>query len=391
MKLSIFQRVLLLLREGRDFARLFDESNRRIRKLVFYSERDIYYQYYEGYINYILDHSDFEICYIASDENDSVFRRQHKRITAFYIKHLLARTIKRLDANVLVMTMPDLDLYHIKRSANPVNHVYLFHGVGSIHLQYHKEAFNAYDTIFCIGPYDFQELRKAEEMYHLKPKTLVQCGYYRIEKIYHAYQQLLRESPAQPSDTRMILIAPSWHPGNILDGCITELIAVLKDLDYKVIIRPHPEFIKRRWKEIKRLQKKLARTKNIMLELNMVAETSILATDVLITDWSAISFEYAFGTEKPVMFINTPCKINNQDYKSLNLEPIELTLRNQIGISINIEEIPKIQNILQDFLKHKDAFQERIIRCREQYLYHWLHSAEIGGEFLINACSQGEA
>jgi YidC/Oxa1 family membrane protein insertase len=128
-----------------------------------------------------------------------------------------------------------------------------------------------------------------------------------------------------------------------------------------------------------------------MLELNMMTETSILTADVLITDWSAISFEYAFGTEKPVLFINTPCKIVNQDYKSLNLEPIELTLRNQIGISIDIEEIPNIQTILQRFMEHKAAFQERIIRCREQYLYHWLHSAEIGGEFLINACSNREA
>ena len=249
------------------------------------------------------------------------------------------------------MTMPDLDLYHIKRSVNPVNHVYLFHGVGSIHLQYHKKAFDAYDTIFCIGPYDYKELRKAEEMYHLKPKTLVQCGYYCIEKIYHAYQQFLQENPAQPTNTRMILIAPSWHPGNILDGCVIELIAVLKDLDYKVIIRPHPEFIKRQWKDIKRLQKEVARTKNIKLELNMVTETSILTADVLITDWSAISFEYAFGTEKPVLFINTPCKISNPDYKSLNLEPIELTLRNQIGTSINIEEIPKIPVLPDDELE----------------------------------------
>ncbi|OGL44146.1 MAG: hypothetical protein A2161_14330 [Candidatus Schekmanbacteria bacterium RBG_13_48_7] len=391
MKLSIFQRLLLLLKEIKDFTRLFDENNRTIRTLVFYSERDIYYHYYEGYINYILDHSDLEICYITSDENDPVFQRQHKRISAFYIKHLLAKTIKKLDANVLVMTMPDLDLYYIKRSANPVNHVYCFHGVGSIHLQYHKKAFNAYDTIFCIGPYDFQELRKAEEMYHLKPKTLVQCGYYRIEKIYHAYQQLLQKTSVQPSDTRMILVAPSWHPGNILGGCIPELIAVLKDLDYKVIIRPHPEFIKRQRMDIERLRKEVARTKNVMLELNMMTETSILTADVLITDWSAISFEYAFGTEKPVLFINTPCKIVNQDYKSLNLEPIELTLRNQIGISIDIEEIPNIQTMLQHFMEHKAAFQERIIRCREQYLYHWLHSAEIGGEFLINACSNREA
>ncbi len=62
------------------------------------------------------------------------------------------------------MTMPDLDLYPVKRSRNPVNYVHLFHGVGSIHFQYNKKAFDGYDTIFCIGPYDRDEVRKAEAL-----------------------------------------------------------------------------------------------------------------------------------------------------------------------------------------------------------------------------------
>lgn len=386
MKRTFLMKMRLFIREWQDFLRFSAPANAALRTLVFYAERDIYYQYYEGYVNYILEYSDLSICYLTSDPDDPVFQMNSPRIRPFYLDAFLPRALSQLDAKVLVLTMSDLNLYHIKRSRHGVNHVYVFHGVGSTHLHYHKRAFEGYDTILCIGPHEVQELRKAEEFYGFTPKTLVPCGYYRIEKLYQTYQEQLRLHSELPSAPPTILIAPSWHPGNILESCITELITVLKDSEYRVIIRPHPEFIKRYWETIARLQQDIAGIENITLELNMVMETSILNADVLVTDWSAISFEYAFGTERPVLFINTPCRINNPDYTELGLEPIEFTLRNRLGQAINIEDIPRIPRVLQDFLELKASFREQIVQCRTQYLYHWLHSAEIGGEFLINAC-----
>ncbi len=142
MNTGIVARTRQFFRELKDFQRLFAEENRSARTLCFYSERDIYYRYYEGYIDYVLSKSDLDICYLTSDPDDPVFDSGNPRIKVFYINHLLVATFQRLDARVLVMTMPDLDLHHVKRSRNPVKHVYMFHGVGSIHLQYNKKAFD---------------------------------------------------------------------------------------------------------------------------------------------------------------------------------------------------------------------------------------------------------
>lgn len=382
------KKVLSLRREFQEYSRLFAESNKQNRRLVFYSERDIYYQYFEGYIQYVLDHSDINICYITSDLDDQVFRIGNSRIHPFYLNNFLPHALVRLDAKALVMTMPDLDRYHIKRSRNPVNHIYLFHGVGSTHLQYNKEAFNAYDTIFCIGKYGINELRKAENLYKLTPKKLIECGYYWIEKIYATHQSMLATNLAQNASEKTILIAPSWHNDNILVHCVDELIGALKNSEYRVIFRPHPEFIKRKSKLVKTLAWKLQDTKNMVLELNMASSSSIHRADVLITDWSFISSEYAFGTERPVLFINTPPKITNPDYKELEIEPIEFVFRSQIGREIEVGDIASIRTVIDELIRSRDAYRKQITNLRKAYISNWLNSSKVGGEYLIKCCTE---
>lgn len=382
-----FKKLLSFLREFQDFNRLFAENNGKNRRLVFYSERDIYYQYFEDYMQYVLAHSDIDICYITSDPNDPIFSIREKRIHPFYINNFLAPTIARLDSKALVMTMPDLDKYHVKRSRHPVNHIYLFHGVGSIHLQYNKDAFNAYDTILCIGKYDLNELRKAENLYNLPKKTLVECGYCRIEKIYTDHQRILASNLVRNTSEKIILVAPSWHDGNILAYCADDLICALKDSEYRVIFRPHPEFIKRQKKVVEKIAVKLQGIKNMVLELDMVSGTSIHSADVLITDWSAISYEYAFGTERPVLFINTPCKIYNQDYKDLEVEPIEFAVRNQIGKEIDVKAIASIRAVIDELICNRDDYRKQIIHHREACISNWLSSSQVGGDYLIRCCA----
>ncbi len=382
----MFKGFFLFFKELFNYISFISDENKKSRTLVFYSERDIYYQYYEGYIKYIIEHSDLDICYITSDLNDPVFKMDEPRIKPVYFKEFLTQVILNLDSKVLVMTTPDLDNFYLKRSVNPVNHVYIFHGIGSTHLTYHKNAFDHYDTILCVGERDTEEIRKAEEIYHLKPKNLIPCGYYRVEKIYNDHRNFIKENQNPANSREKILIAPSWNPGNILESCIDRLIKNFRDSEFDVLIRPHPEFIKRKWDTIAKIQKNIKGISNLTLELDMVKGTSIHQADILITDWSAISFEYAFGTERPVLFINTPPRVDNPDYKELGIEPLEFTIRNQIGKSVEIKDIDNIQSICKDFIERHDMYKNTIINYREKYLYNWLNSSKAGGDAIIELC-----
>ena len=58
---------------------------------------------------------------------------------------------------------------------------------------------------------------------------------------------------------------------------------------------------------------------------------SILRSDILVCDWSAMAMEYAMGLEKPVLFIDVPSRIRNPNWQELGIEPVETTIREQVG------------------------------------------------------------
>ena len=49
----------------------------------------------------------------------------------------------------------------------------------------------------------------------------------------------------------------------------------------------------------------------------MKINSTIFEADLMITDWSGIAYEYAYTTCKPVLFIDTPMKIMNPEYKKI--------------------------------------------------------------------------
>ena len=48
---------------------------------------------------------------------------------------------------------------------------------------------------------------------------------------------------------------------------------------------------------------------NYVFEEDIASVESLFTSDILICDWSGLSYEYAFGTERPVLFIDVPQKI----------------------------------------------------------------------------------
>ena len=182
------------------------------RSIVFYSESSvILYPYAEELINE-LEKRDQKICYVTSSKDDPIFKNENKNIKSFYIGEGAARTMffMELKARVLIMTMADLETYYIKRSKTfPVNYIYLFHSVNSPLKGFQsgkdsKGAFDHYDTIFCVGPHQIQEFREREQLYNLKQKNLVECGYGLFDKLLktkqsHAQQNLLSKNGKKKS------------------------------------------------------------------------------------------------------------------------------------------------------------------------------------------------
>ena len=138
------------------------------RSIVFYAENKASMDYFGSLISELTEKMNIQICYVTSVKDDPILDSKNQRILAFYIGDGTVRTkfFLTLKARILVMDMPDLDQFHIKRSKiYPVHYVYLFHSMFSIHSYLRKGAIDNYDTIFCVGPHHMNEIRETEKIY----------------------------------------------------------------------------------------------------------------------------------------------------------------------------------------------------------------------------------
>ncbi|WP_302391221.1 membrane protein insertase YidC [Eggerthella sinensis] len=378
-----YKRDPLAKREKEDYKRFMSVVGKHI---VFYSERSGFYKYFEGALEWLLANSDVNIHYVTSDPNDQVFELQKSkpRLVAYYIgdKRLITLMMK-LDCDVAVMTLDDLENFYIKRSyiRKDIEYVYAFHHMTSTHLVSAKEALDHYDTILCVGPHQKRELERAEELRGLPARNLVECGYDLLDRQIAAYAS--RETPE--TKRPVVLVAPSWQEDCLLDLCADEVIKPLLGRGYSVIVRPHPEYTKRyhaRWESLQQRYASWSRD-DIYFEQDFSTSDSVYDADVLITDWSSIACEFSFTTMKPSIFVDTPMKVSNPDWEELGIEPTDISIRNQIGVSLAVEELERLGDVVEDMVLHPETWQNRIEEVRSHMIYHQGHGGETAGAYLL--------
>ena len=348
------------------------------KKLVFYSEKNGFYKYYKNIIEEIIRRTNIVVHYITSDPQDEVFSLESEQFKPYYIgENRLIVLMMKLEADIMVMTTPDLENYQLKRSyvKKDIEYLYVPHDVNSSNLTFHKDALDHFDTIFVSGMQNKAEIREREEKYGFPPKNLVEWGSSVIDNMAAAYEEV-------QNDTKTVLIAPSWQKDNIMDSCIEELLDGLKDEGYRVVVRPHPQYVRHFEEKIDRLARKYADA-GVEVQKDFSSNKTVYTADVLVTDWSSIAFEYAFSTLKPVLFINTPMKVVNPDYQELQTMPIDLVLRDKVGISLAPEELAQVASAVRSLLCDNRFSREAVAALRDTYIYNVGRSGEVGAQYII--------
>ena len=369
-------------REKTDYKRFFSVVNKH---LVFYSESSGFYKYFKGIIEYLLENTNITIHYITSDPKDQIFEleKRNSKIKAYYIgENKLITLMMKIDADIVIMTMPDLENYHIKRSyvRKDIEYIFVNHGVGSTNLTLRRGATDHFDTIFLVGKHQREEEEQIGTYYNLPERKLVDFGYPLIDEMRVNYIA----SEQQKNSKKKILIAPSWQKDNIVDTCLDELLNVLKNSNYEIVVRPHPQEVRMKKDYMEKLKLKYEPL-GIEIQTDFSSNNPVMEADCLITDWSDISWEYAFTTLRPVLFINTPMKIMNPEWKNISAKPINIELRNKIGKSIEINQLDKAIESVEYLINHREEYHDEISRLAQEYLYNLDDSSRVGGTYIIEA------
>jgi YidC/Oxa1 family membrane protein insertase len=368
--------------------RRFRKLSAEWRNIVIYSESGQDWHQFSGLVDQLNGPLDRKTCYVTSDAQDPGLVRQHPNFIAICIPEGLFLTIffQVNQSDLFVLTMMDLDNLQLKRSLHPVHYLYLFHSMGSTHMVDNEDSFDHYETLFCAGPHQLREIRRREELKGLPAKHLFDYGHPRLEEVIEQGRSWHRDEPGQ--EPPVLLIAPTWGDTSIFNTCGRELIDVLLAAGYRVIMRPHYQS-NRQTPEVIAAVRKVFEGHERFEYVDRQGETeSILRSDLLICDWSAMALEYGLGLEKPVLFIDVPRRIRNPNWRELGIEAIENSMRPQLGEVLSPDDLQAAPAAVERLLADPGRFRNMIRELRENIVFRLGHSVPDGAAEIARLAEQ---
>ena len=367
---------------AKDFKRLPAAT----RTITFYAEDGGSWPHFEPVIDHLTGPLGWEVCYLTSSPDDPVLSAGRPGVHAFEIGEGFGRSMlfQTLEVGVLVATVPQLGISLLPRSKMApqlgTTYVYLFHSMASTHMIYEPDGFDHYDTVLCVGPYMIDEIRAREAAEGLPAKDLREHGYGRLDAILAAAHQ--RSPGSAPNDPPVVLVAPSWGPHCIFETCGEELVGVLLDAGYEVIARPHPMTAKRTPEAIPALTARFGDHPRFTLDTGIAGQETLHRSDLMVSDWSGAALEYAFGLERPVLFIDVPRKVNNPDYAELGIEPFEAGVREKIGRVMAPDRLEDVPAAVEELIGDAAGYVRTLRSVRDESIFNVGSSGEVAARLV---------
>ena len=344
--------------------------------ILFYSEGAHYWNVFLPIIEE-LERLQIHSAYYTSQDNDPALKTSFKYLrTGFVGKDLTAfALLNRIEVKMVVMTTPQLDIMHLKRSKDVDTYVHLVHSPTDA-LIYKKFAFDYFDTVLCSGEHQIKSIRALEEKRNLPNKLLLETGltYYDV-----MYRNRLEHQ--EDSNKKTVLIAPSWGKNSMLTKYGSSPIETLLNAGYTVILRPHPQMYISQKELIEEIEKTLSIYKNLTIDRAPSGEKSMAISNILLSDFSGIIFDYFFIYEKPIVLIDDEISKGGLEAEDVEHEVWEFKVFKEITTSIyhnNIDQLPEIMNATLN-----QEISSRVEDLRKEALFNFPQAGEVATEQIL--------
>jgi hypothetical protein len=366
-------------REAWQGLRAFQALPRGERRIVFYAETSADWAHLAPIAN-ALEHRGERVLRITSDRRDPAL----DRADTFFIGFGSARTVffSTIEADAFVMTLSDLDRYGLRRSAHRVHYFYVFHSIASTHRVYREHAFDAYDTIFCVGPHHLAEIRATEREYGLPPKRLIEHGYGRLDTI---ISDLGRRRPQdRAANAPTVVVAPSWGDSSMVKHCLHPVLDVLTIAGFDISLRLHPMTRRYHPELADTLVARYGPSGRFHFDAHIDTTDALLAADIMISEWSGAPLEYAFARERPVVFIDTPPKTHNANFARIGLPCLEDDIRTEIGRLVTPRDVQSLPDVIRALIADAGSWRERIRESRDRAVFNIGRSGDVAAQVILD-------
>jgi hypothetical protein len=311
--IAIFSSIIYFFRKL-FFKKLIKKSS-RIHDITLFSEGNQYKNTFLPIVNQLIKKK-VSFNYYTLDYKDDLLNIESEFINSSFlgIGTLGYMKFNSLSSRILISTTPNIGNNNspLKKPKKVKELAHVWHSIDDISY-YKKGSLDFYDTILTVGDFQNESIKKIENLRNLKSKKLVPVGlpYFDV---------FLNKIKLDRIQDRTILIGSSWGEKGLLKRFGVNFIQEIVK-KYKVIVRPHPQSFISEKPFIEELKIKCLNIPNLEWDESSNPLASFGKSSLLISDTSAIRYDYSFLTNKPVITLKIE-KENLHEYEADYIEDI---------------------------------------------------------------------
>ena len=330
-----------------------------------------------------------ELTYYTSAEKDPCFEAGYKFVKPEFIGegNMAFVKLNMLSAGVVLMTTPGLQVYQLKRSKNVKHYAHILHAPSDATM-YRLFGIDYFDSVLLSGDYQKSDIKLLETQRGLKEKELVVVGCPYLDTL----KQKMNSIPTEENHKFTILVSPSWGPSALLTKYGEKLLDPLVATGWNIIVRPHPQSKKSEAEMLEKLTQKYKDTPNLTWDYERDNIYSMKKSDIMISDFSGIIYDYTFLCDKPVMYVNAQLDLMPYDAWDLPEQGKNIwqfTTLKEIGIELKEEQFYNIKEVIQSASDSTELAQKRHAAKAQA----WMNEGNAGKavvDFMINKLPQNQ-
>ena len=318
--------------------------------------------------------------YWTASNEDPLLHEEFEYVECAFIGEGNAAFVKLnlMKADVCLATTPDLDVTQWKRSRDVAYYVFLMHNIDSA-LMYRMFGLDYYDALLLSGPVQEEEIRTLEKQRDLPPKELMITGCAYLDAL---YERALKEGISESHGKTCVLLAPSWGESSLLRIYGERLLQLLADTGFDLIIRPHPQSVIVEKELLDSLQKKFPESDRISWDLSPDNFASLRRSDIMISDFSGVMFDYALVFDKPFLYTEDVFDPSVFDAAWSEKPLWKYEILPHMGKVLKESDFPNLKSILQDCILSSE-FAEGRKRAKEDAWQQIGNCASLTVDFLV--------
>ena len=334
--------------------------------LVIFSDDRRYWQTFEPVVRE-LDSRSFDVRYMTASPDDPALKSPLPHLHAEFIGegNKAFAKLNFLKATVLLSTTPGLDVYQWKRSRDVRCYVHLPHGANDATTGYRSFGLDFYDAVLLSGKYQETAMRKLEQLRGEAEKEAVLVGVPYMDEMVRR----LAACPELPPHPRTVLVAPTWGASSIFSKHGAAFIDALLQTGYHVILRPHPQSFTADKELMDTLMSAFPDSDKLEWNRDPDNFEVLRRSDLMISDYSGVIFDFAFVFDKPVICADTEMNVDPLDAWWLG-EPLwAVTALPRIGPRLTADRLGDLKVLIDSAIDDPSYTASRHEARNETWVY----------------------